>query len=270
MYKSAPLPFQGQKRRFVNDFKDVIKRFDDIDTVVDLFGGSGLLSHVFKRERPDVRVVYNDFDHYSERLANVITTNEILARLRPLLAVVPDNKKVPDDLRKQILSIVSEYASKGFVDYITLSSSLLFSGKWAKNYDQLSQHTMYNSIKQSDYTVEGYLDGLGIVHEDYRDLFAQHKDNKRTLFLLDPPYLSTDCVSYENYWNLSDYLDVLKLLVGTRYIYFTSNKSQLIELCKWIEDNASIGNPFKGVEIKTQQNQLNYNCSFTDIMLVKE
>ena len=69
---------------------------------------------------------------------------------------------------------------------------------------------------------------------------------------------------------MSDYLEVLKLLVGTRYIYFTSNKSQLIELCEWIKENASIGNPFEGVEIRKQQNKLNYQSTFTDIMLVKE
>ncbi len=270
VYKSAPLPFQGQKRRFVSDFKDVIKRFDDIDTVVDLFGGSGLLSHVFKRERPDARVIFNDYDHYCDRLANVSTTNEILSRIRAVLSVVPADKKVPDELRKQILNIVAEYAANGYVDYITVSLSVLFSGKWAKNFEELSKHTMYNRVKQSDYNVEGFLDGLEIVHEDYRDLFALHKDDKHTLFLIDPPYLSTDNISYENYWKLSDYLDVLKLLVGTKYIYFTSEKSQLIELCKWIGDNASIGNPFAGVEVRTQQNRLNYQYAFTDIMLVKE
>lgn len=90
------------------------------------------------------------------------------------------------------------------------------------------------------------------------------------MFLIDPPYLATDVVSYENYWRLSDYLDVLKLLVGTKYVYFTSNKSQIVELCEWINTNASVGNPFKGVEIRTKRNTLNYHTSFTDIMLVRE
>lgn len=90
------------------------------------------------------------------------------------------------------------------------------------------------------------------------------------LFLVDPPYLSTDCKSYKNYWGLSEYLDVLKVLVGTKFIYFTSNKSQVIELCEWIKNNGKLGNPFDGVEKRLQQNQLNYQSSFTDIMLVKE
>lgn len=270
VYSCAPLPFQGQKRRFVKDFREVLKKFDDVTTVVDLFGGSGLLSHVTKRERPDVRVVYNDYDHFCDRLASVMTTNEILARIRPVLRDVERDKKVPAEQRARILAIISEYSEKGYVDYITLGSSLLFSGKWAKSFQELSKETMYNVVRKADFDVSGYLDGLEVVHKDYRELFARFKDDRDVLFLIDPPYLATDAGSYENYWRLADYLDVLKLLVGTRYVYFTSNKSQIVELCEWINENASIGNPFKGVEIRTQQNNLNYNSSFTDIMLVRE
>lgn len=270
VYSCAPLPFQEQKRRFVKDFKEVLKRFDDITTVVDLFGGSGLLSHVTKRERPDIRVVYNDYDHFCDRLASVMTTNEILSRIRPVLRDVERDKKVPAEQRARILAIISEYSEKGYVDYITLGSSLLFSGKWAKSFQELSKETMYNVVRKADFDVTGYLDGLEVVHKDYRELFAQFKDDRDVLFLIDPPYLATDATSYENYWRLADYLDVLKLLVGTRYVYFTSNKSQIVELCEWINENASIGNPLKGVEIRTQQNNLNYNSSFTDIMLVRE
>ena len=61
------MPFMGQKRRFVSDFKEALKLFDNSKIFVDLFGGSGLLSYVTKQERPDARVIYNDFDDYHLR-----------------------------------------------------------------------------------------------------------------------------------------------------------------------------------------------------------
>ena len=97
----------GQKRRFVRDFKEVLKQFGDVDVIVDLFGGSGLLAHVAKRECPEKRVVYNDFDGFCDRLANVSVTNEILRRLRPIMATVPPNKRVPKERRDKMLSIIS-------------------------------------------------------------------------------------------------------------------------------------------------------------------
>lgn len=270
-YSSAPLPFMGQKRRFVRELKEVLKRFDDVDVIVDLFGGSGLLAHVAKRECPEKRVVYNDYDGFCDRLANVPVTNEILRRLRPVIATVPPNKRVPQEQHDKILSIIAGYEKKGcYVDYLTLSASILFSGKWVKTYQELAKQTMYNVIKQSDYNVDGYLDGLEVVHADYREVFAAFPDKEKTLFLIDPPYLSTEVGSYECYWKLGDYLDVLKLLVETRYIYFTSNKSQIVELCWWLNDNAAlIRNPFDGAETHKRYNNLNYNSGFTDIMLVK-
>ncbi len=78
-YKCAPLPFMGQKRYFLRDFTEVLQQVEgEIDTMVDLFGGSRLLSHTPKRVLPGCRVVYNDFDRYIDRLAAVDTTNEIL------------------------------------------------------------------------------------------------------------------------------------------------------------------------------------------------
>lgn len=270
VYKSAPLPFQGQKRRFLNDLRDVLTRFDDIDTVVDLFGGSGLLAHTVKRARPELRVIYNDYDNYCERLANISRTNDLLGKIRLLTNDAPQDKRMPDSLRNEILALIEDCSLNGFVDYLTLGTSLLFSGQWAKSFKELSSEVFYNRVKQTDYNAVGYLDGLQIEHKDYKELFNEYKGNKRVLFLIDPPYLTTDCTSYKNYWGLSEYLDVLKILVGTRYIYFTSNKSQIIELCEWIKENAYIGNPFDGVERLLQQNRLNYQGSFTDIMLVKE
>lgn len=49
-YQSAQLPFMGQKRMYIKDFKEVLKQFPDDAIYIDLFGGSGLLSHVTKRE----------------------------------------------------------------------------------------------------------------------------------------------------------------------------------------------------------------------------
>ncbi|MGY4700511.1 hypothetical protein ACVND7_12940, partial [Avibacterium paragallinarum] len=59
-FNQAPLPFVGQKRLFLNAFKQVLNEHipDDGEgwTIVDAFGGSGLLSHVAKRIKPKARV----------------------------------------------------------------------------------------------------------------------------------------------------------------------------------------------------------------------
>ena len=60
-YSTPPLPFRGNKRNFIREFKEVLSGIKDIDVVVDLFGGSGLLSRAAKDVLPHARVIYNDF-----------------------------------------------------------------------------------------------------------------------------------------------------------------------------------------------------------------
>lgn len=72
----------GQKRRFVGEFKKALGQFSEATVFVDLFGGSGLLSHIAKQERPDAQVIYNDFDDFHLRLQNIPRTNALLADIR--------------------------------------------------------------------------------------------------------------------------------------------------------------------------------------------
>lgn len=267
-YTSAPLPFVGQKRKFVNEFKQVLKDIPDATIFVDLFGGSGLLSHITKRERPETTVVYNDFDGYRERLDHIGQTNEILAELRVITQDVPYHKLLPEPVKKKVKALLEQKEKEfGFLDYVTLSSSLLFSMKYRLSLEALCWESMYNNVRKVDYNCSGYLDGLVITSCDYRDLFEQYKDAEGVVFLVDPPYLCTEVGTYNMSWQLSDYLDVLNILNGHRYVYFTSNKSSIIELCDWIGKNKEIGNPFENAIRREVDGYMNHNARYTDIML---
>lgn len=270
IYQSAPLPFMGQKRMFIKEFRHVLKEFPDDAVYVDLFGGSGLLAHVAKQEKPAARVVYNDFDNYRQRLENVGRTNALLAELREMVQGCPRGKLLPKEVHDRIIHRLEAEEATGFVDYITLSSSLLFSMKYVVSLDALRKESFYNNVKMSDYVTEGYLDGLEVVSMDYKELVSQYRSVPNVVYLVDPPYLSTEVGCYRMRWRLSDYLDVLTILKGKSYVYFTSNKSDILELCQWIGRNHWIGNPFDGATQTEMRRTMNYNSAYTDIMLYKK
>ena len=115
----------GQKRNFVKLFREALQEFPTATTFVDLFGGSGLLSHVVKRQRPDAHVVYNDYDDFHHRIENVERTNTIIAEIRTILDGLPRKKKVSEPKRQTIIDLLRRYEHTGFVDYITISSARL-------------------------------------------------------------------------------------------------------------------------------------------------
>lgn len=270
-YNTAPLPFQGQKRFFLKEVAQILSSAgEEVDTIVDLFGGSGLLSHTAKYARPDCRVIYNDFDNFSERLAHIQETEELRAAIYERLRGVQKEKRLTPEEKADVLAIIEAHGRKGgYVDFLSLSSFILFANSYAGNLEELRKCPFYNNARSTAPNADGYLEGVETTHMDYSDLFALHADNPRALFILDPPYLTTDCARYKDvkYWTLATYLDVLKLTQGNKYIYFTSNKGQLIDLCGWLQREYGDRAPLYGAKSFTRHNATTYVANYTDILL---
>lgn len=269
LYLSAPLPFVGQKRMFAKQFIEVIRQYPADTVFVDLFGGSGLLSHITKHFHPESRVIYNDFDNYRLRINNIPRTNRLLESIRPIASQFDRHKPITGAAREHIFALLEqEEKEAGYLDFITLSSSLMFSMKYKMSIEGMRGETLYNNVRKYGYDpCLDYLAGLEIVSCDYRELFEQYKDTPGVVFLVDPPYLSTDVGTYRMYWRLADYLDVLSVLPGHNFIYFTSEKSCIVELCEWMGRHPSLGDPFARCQRREFNATMNYNASYKDIML---
>lgn len=267
-YSTAPLPFQGQKRRFVRSFLKAVENYPNNAVYIDLFGGSGLLSHNVKALHPSARVIYNDFDNYRERLATIPQTNKLLSECRTLLSDYPRGQRIMGEFKNKINKLLTKAAEDGFTDWITLSASLKFSMDYGTKLEDFTNTTLYSRVKMSDYNADGYLEGVEITCCDYKVLFERFKHCEDVVFLVDPPYLSTDSATYNSteYWKLKDYLDVLKVLTNNNYFYFTSNKSQIVELCDWISSVSTVANPFHNANCTKINTSTTHNSKYIDIM----
>ena len=269
-YSQSPLPFQGQKRKFVKHFKEALKAFPDKATYVDLFGGSGLLSHIIKQEKPMARVIWNDYDNFAHRLECIPITNEILAHLRPIVEGKAKGERI-DHLKPAILEVIQQYPTDR-VDFISLSASLLFSGKYATSLRGLEKENFYNCVIKTPYNSEDYLHGVERRSTDYKELIHEFANTEDVVFILDPPYLSTDVSSYTggNYWKLKDYLQIVKSLnTMPMYVYFSSNKGQLLDLFDFLCNEYNFPSPFQGTERIVVNTSVNFLSTYEDIMIYK-
>lgn len=105
---TASISFAGQKRHFIKHYLNVLDNIPGNGqgwTIVDVFGGSGLLAHVAKRIKPAARVIYNDYDRYAARVKTIPDIN----RLRRLIAQYLDgfgrNQRNPIILSKSLSKI---------------------------------------------------------------------------------------------------------------------------------------------------------------------
>ncbi len=273
IYNSAPLPFNGQKRFFIKKFREVLASYITDEgigwTVVDVFGGSGLLAHNAKRLLPKARVIYNDYENYSERLQHINDINNLRTILFNLLIDETRYKKIDNEVRAKITQAINDF--QGYIDIQSLASWLLFSGKQANNLEKLYKCTWYNSVRTKDFDLaDDYLTGLEITSQSFVDLMPQFNTEK-TLFLLDPPYLHTGQGAYQQgkYFGMVEFLKLINL-TKPPYIFFSSTKSELLQFMDYLQQYEhnlwqKIGN-FEKFSLKSH---LNKNINYQDNMIFK-
>lgn len=279
--KVAPLPFVGQKRMFLRHFvkalKDNITNDGDGWTVIDVFGGSGLLAHNAKRILPKADVIYNDFDGYSERLKHIATTNRLRQELFGLTKDMPPAAKLPPSIKTKVLDHIRQHASDNdFIDAKALASWLLFSGKQASSIDELFAYpSFYNHIKKTDYSdAGGYLDGLTVVHLDFEQLLQKYQNTPNCLLVLDPPYLYTKQKAYNlhkkgGYFGMTKFLRLMQF-VKAPFIFFSSTKSELLDYMAYVKQyEPDTWNRIGAFDRVVVRAPLNVDISYEDNMLIK-
>lgn len=242
IFKQAPLPFYGQKRMFLKQFRKVLN--ENIDgqgedwTIIDVFGGSGLLSHTSKCEKPLARVIYNDFDNYATRLKHIKDTNQLRQEIyQNVTGIIPKNKRINKEVKEKIINKINDF--KGFKDLNCLSSWLLFSGEQIATLDDLFKHDFWHCVRQTDYPeATNYLDGMEVIRESFEQLLPKFQNREKVLLILDPPYLCTRQESYKqkDYFGLVNFLQLINL-TKPPYIFFSSTKSEFPRFIEFIVKN---------------------------------
>lgn len=270
-YKAAPLPFQGQKRYWWKELSKLARCLPQGATVLDCFGGSGLCAHILKYERPDLRVIWNDYDDFQRRLDLIPQTNKYLEELATILA--PFQKCAHIEIGTPAHEAITELldrASREGADLLTISRAINFSTCFELRTSKACKYYA-NRKGYKPYDATGYLEGVERVKMDWQELLASYPED--AILLLDPPYLSTDASRYGDkqdgiYFGLSDHLDIMAALRGRQYVLFTSNKSETLILEASIKKTFGVSYFGDGARIVQRETSLSGKGNgYTDILV---
>lgn len=260
---------------FLKHFEHVLK--DNIAhdgkgwTIIDVFGGSGLLAHNAKHILPKATVIYNDFDGYAKRLKHIDDTNRLRQALFEFLKHEPRGQRLTEQAYRRAYDVITGF--DGFIDVQTVAKWLIFSGRQVANLDELlAESTFYNRINKQDYkSADGYLDGLTITQDSFDVLLPKYHDVPNCLLILDPPYLCTAQEAYAQHkrFGITKFLELMHF-VRPPFIFFSSTKSELLDYMAYIEqyepDTWQRVGGFERIAVKAN---LNKNASYEDNMLVR-
>lgn len=241
-----PLPFLGNKRNALKNYKKVLielKEYGLINEntlILDLYGGSGLLSHVAKQMLPYNEVIWNDYDNYQERLNHIADTEKLRQDLQDFINLnikdVPDYKKAfTKEQKVMIITFLTEYEKNNYIDFITLSSFLLFGGTYKNTLEKLAKHTLFSAVPQSEIKINNYLQGVTRVYDLAENLMQKYKNHNNKLLILDPPYLQTIVGNYKQSFTLSQFLNMFKYITKP-YILFGSKRSDILPFFEFFKE----------------------------------
>ncbi|MFC6277029.1 DNA adenine methylase [Psittacicella hinzii] len=258
-YNRAPVPFKGQKKNFLAELDTFLNLaigggWHDGSgyTIIDLFGGSGLLAHRAKRRYPNARVIYNDFDNYAKQIEDIpkavnhwhalrsIADRQEARTGKPLYRGHDVFVKVEDPVtRQEILDYVKSLdESELNIKYLTLWLV------WSVC-DIQSKEELVNSISTNCYwqvplkapsVSNDYLIGLERVSMDYREILHSYYAQDKVIYLIDPPYVGTYADMYKQSFKAADHIELL-LKIKPPYLLFNCDKGDLLRTLDTIVNN---------------------------------
>lgn len=241
IYTKPPLPFMGNKRNMLKHIKQVLEtmradgEIDGESIFIDVFGGSGLVAHNIKQWYPRNQVLWNDYDNYQKRLDHIAQTESLRAWIYEKVSDIECQNALPKHIKQEILAHIHTLETQGeYIDYTALSSYLLFSGNYARDFTELSKRTFYNRISATRLTAQGYLDGVERVSLDFIDLLESYKSYKNKCLILDPPYLQTQVGNYIDHFSLGQFFSLIER-VQRPYLFFGSDRSDIIEAFEYFK-----------------------------------
>jgi hypothetical protein len=254
--------------------------FDDKYIFVDVFGGSGALTIIFKTifKNNDNIYIFNDYDEIITNKDNKFIIDENIKKANKIINEIKKYINVQTDktFEKNDQIIIKDILKKHTTDLNDkmirrlISSNIMFNSRMLdiENIDKMS---FYNRLKKTEFKNYEYnFKDVQIIHKDFKELLNKkyideliNKYNikkENIILLLDPPYLNFDMKSsYKtNFWTLYDYLKVLEtfyIFYDKFIILFEHPDNNISDIFKFINDiinktinNKKIDEIFKSIE----------------------
>lgn len=242
---NPPLRFSGNKKHWQEFIEKLVKDIPSGATIVDAFGGCGIISYYIITYRPDINVIYNDFDGYIDRLDHIDDLEEIRSGLQKIAGNRSRGKIRKDDQldknpitdvvkKKKILKYLDDCKARGmFVDFNVISTWLTYGFSANK---LTADCVMVNNIPANPLNTERakeYADVLRPLRHkfDIRSLFTSKrlqkllKDNS-VYWVLDPPYRDTNDNDYKNGFSKEIEDSIKEIIKTNRVILFCDEKEK--------------------------------------------
>lgn len=228
--------FPGNKSNRVKEIAELTKN-GNYKRVVEVFGGSCVISNNLLKEKIVEEAIANDYDHHFDKFEEYIEfKKDLVGKLLNLGFEKAKDKKLSKE-KQEILQALLKDQESNLLKY--LSKNFVFSCKIAAGTMKMQDFTYFMNEIEVDNDIE-YIKNLrnvGLDSLDYIDFMEKYikNDDKNTIVIVDPPYLNSAQKQYgDEFFGLEKTIKLLNVLKEKRndFIFFNQKKEDSTELLK--------------------------------------
>lgn len=250
-YNRIPFCFSGNKLHVCDIVSRNIALLGGVRGIVDVFGGSGILSANLKKDYPHLPIVYNDFDGYSRQFVHLEELEDAYCYFKDKFERFGFYKRGDVGDAGGIIECFLKN-ERGYCDFVlgcvlkkvcypcvgvAYKTESMYRDYFLKDARVGRKIFLQNVIpKFKAAYFDRYLDGLDVRHADWRELVREFSGNGY-LFLCDPPYIQTEQGAYSGDFHLKDALDLIGALKHENVFYFCNNESGFFDVLKSVSGN---------------------------------
>jgi site-specific DNA-adenine methylase len=242
------IPYYGNKRKEYKVLKKYLEQDNSI--LIDVFGGSGSISCLYKNDNQEKYVIYNDIKSDLVDFLKMFKDRELIKELNENVKKQLNDKRFANKI--DCINYHLDYEEKGNYSKKLLIKYLYkaFNNNIFITRTNNDNGKVRNRLKLdlNDYKYE-IIDEL--LNQDYNNILQQYKENENVLLYLDPPYFKSG-VKYDSSFNKMDLENIIEYM-----------KNCKCKVLLNIDDNyGEIYNGLNVIEIYNGLNVIKYDAKY--------
>ena len=228
--------FSGNKANRVKEIAEIVKK-GKYKRVVEVFGGSCVISNNLLKEKIVEEAIANDYDHYFDHFEDNINFKKgIVEKLLKLGFEKSKNKPLNLEQQKIVHEMIRG-KEQNSLKY--LAKNFVFSSKRASTNIKIEDFVYFMNDLTTEKDIEyiEHLKNVKLDNLDYKEFIEKYikAEDKETIVIIDPPYLNSAQKQYnDEFFGLEKTIKLLNTLEKKKndFIFFNQVKEDSKELLK--------------------------------------
>lgn len=240
---NIPIRFSGNKKLWQDFIEKQALKLPPNATVIDAFGGSGIISYYITKIRPDIHVIYNDYDNYLTRVEHIQELEQIRKDLKQIAGQRThgkirknnglDKNKLSNTKKQKVLDYLNNRKQNNLYTDDNVIKTWLTYGFSAR--DEINNDTLLiNAIPNTPFNIEKALEyaetlkplktKFDITNINKSKRLHKYLNDKNTYWILDPPYRDTDQADYKKEFSKEIEYAIAQIIKTNRVMLFCDQK----------------------------------------------